>query len=337
MSKNKTWTNLNSAVTIITNEYKTKMLFQEYDNTYPRVNMRGKFNLFGGNIENFETPQDAIKRELLEEINNYNLLNNINSSLIKLGNFYASYFIDDVLYSIDENVFLSVLKNDFFDTLSNDVNYSNEGTSRVISINSDIINNTTWTTPYILQKYLNLKIIPKNEYVFKRIYNDFLPDEKILNKEQLLSLSSISEEIIYCPGCFDLLHLGHMNFLRLIKTDNPNKILVVGVGRDKVIKELKGNDRPYLDEKTRMLQLSNLPYVDYVVLNDDVIYDREIDFTDVSNVLKPDYLIIAVDNKNPKVNLNFCEKNNIKPLYPRRDFETDNLTSTNIAKKFIMK
>lgn len=70
--------------------------------------------------------------------------------------------------------------------------------------------------------------------------------------------------IVFTNGCFDILHLGHIELLRYAKS--LGDILVVGVNSDKSVKRLKGDKRPINDELTRKTILESLKFVDSVVV-----------------------------------------------------------------------
>lgn len=64
-------------------------------------------------------------------------------------------------------------------------------------------------------------------------------------------------------GVFDLLHPGHISFLRQAK--RLGDFLIVSVARDINVKKTKGRG-PVQNEKQRLNALSRLPFVDKVVL-----------------------------------------------------------------------
>lgn len=79
---------------------------------------------------------------------------------------------------------------------------------------------------------------------------------------------------IWVNGCFDVLHIGHLNLLqgakyykdpRYSKKGDKNK-LIVGIDSDKRVKELKGTGRPINTEKDRKRMLEALKIVDKVVV-----------------------------------------------------------------------
>lgn len=74
---------------------------------------------------------------------------------------------------------------------------------------------------------------------------------------------------VFTNGCFDILHRGH---IELFKFAYRQAILgspaVVGVNSDKSIKELKGNDRPIMEEEDRLAVLKAIKWIDYIVVFD---------------------------------------------------------------------
>jgi D-beta-D-heptose 7-phosphate kinase / D-beta-D-heptose 1-phosphate adenosyltransferase len=72
--------------------------------------------------------------------------------------------------------------------------------------------------------------------------------------------------IVFTNGCFDLLHAGHVVFLR--EARRQGDLLVVGLNSDKSIRRIKGPPRPVNQEEDRLLVLSELASVDYLVVFD---------------------------------------------------------------------
>ena len=71
-------------------------------------------------------------------------------------------------------------------------------------------------------------------------------------------------KIVFTNGCFDLLHLGHIDYLERA-AELGNK-LIIGVNADESVKRLKGEDRPVMDEIGRSRILAALEFVDAVVV-----------------------------------------------------------------------
>ena len=91
---------------------------------------------------------------------------------------------------------------------------------------------------------------------------------KIFNKNNLLEKLEMwrgaKKKIVFTNGCFDLIHLGHIEVLA--RSADLGDILIIGVNTDSSIKELKGNNRPIIEEDSRVQQLASLEFVDAVIL-----------------------------------------------------------------------
>ena len=72
------------------------------------------------------------------------------------------------------------------------------------------------------------------------------------------------QKVVFTNGCFDVLHFGHVHYLREAK--KLGDILVVGLNSDDSVRRLKGPARPVNGEKERAFVLAALSFVDYVTL-----------------------------------------------------------------------
>jgi D-beta-D-heptose 7-phosphate kinase/D-beta-D-heptose 1-phosphate adenosyltransferase len=79
---------------------------------------------------------------------------------------------------------------------------------------------------------------------------------------------SNGRSIVLTNGCFDVLHAGHVAYLREAK--QCGDILVVGVNTDRQVASLKGPDRPIFKEAERLEMLGELRCVDSLVLFDEL-------------------------------------------------------------------
>lgn len=93
--------------------------------------------------------------------------------------------------------------------------------------------------------------------------------------------------VVFTNGCFDLLHPGHVRYLQQAKA--LGDALIVGLNSDRSVRELKGSNRPILNEAERAEVISALGCVDYVTVFDDPT-PREIIAT-----LLPDILVKGGD------------------------------------------
>ncbi|HJM16223.1 MAG TPA: D-glycero-beta-D-manno-heptose 1-phosphate adenylyltransferase, partial [Flavobacteriales bacterium] len=71
------------------------------------------------------------------------------------------------------------------------------------------------------------------------------------------------EKIVFTNGCFDLLHRGHVEVLA--NTADLGDRLIIGLNSDSSIKDLKGENRPIIDETSRAILLASLQFVDAIV------------------------------------------------------------------------
>ena len=73
--------------------------------------------------------------------------------------------------------------------------------------------------------------------------------------------------LVFTNGCFDLLHPGHVSYLRAARS--LGDALVVGLNSDASVGRLKGPARPLVPERDRAVLLAALKSVDAVVLFDE--------------------------------------------------------------------
>ncbi len=91
---------------------------------------------------------------------------------------------------------------------------------------------------------------------------------------------SAGEKIILTNGCFDLLHVGHVRYLRAAKELGGR--LIVAVNSDASTRNLKGEGRPRVPGDERAEILAALSDVDAVTLFD------ALDVTELIRLLRPD-------------------------------------------------
>lgn len=89
----------------------------------------------------------------------------------------------------------------------------------------------------------------------------------VMTEEELLpiiaSLKERGKRIVMTNGCFDLLHKGHVSYLKRARA--LGDYLIVAVNSDESVKKLKGPSRPIVPLEGRMEVLSALGCVDFVV------------------------------------------------------------------------
>lgn len=135
---------------------------------------------------------------------------------------------------------------------------------------------------------------------------------KVLKAEMLSAVRTRhrDQKIVFCTGCYDILQSGHAVFFNQCKEFGD--ILVVGVGRDSVITQLKGPGRPVNPENNRLYLVASLHDVDYGVLNDETILPGKIDFKGVLEQLRPDIFVLNDDDSGVESKKAICDGLGIK-------------------------
>ena len=151
--------------------------------------------------------------------------------------------------------------------------------------------------------------------------------EKIITTDNLaLKVSQWKKnkmKVAFTNGCFDILHLGHLEILT--KSKEFGDRLIVAVNSDESVRKLKGKERPINDFQTRSNMLASFSFVDYVVEFSDDTPKKLI------QIIKPDFLIKGGDYKKKDIVGNdivssYGGKTIIIPLI-------DGLSSTNTINK----
>jgi len=116
---------------------------------------------------------------------------------------------------------------------------------------------------------------------------------KIADRSQLKNMLAIwrfqGKKIVFTNGCFDILHLGHIDYLS--KAKDEGNILIIGLNTDNSVSRIKGKNRPITDENSRAKILASLQFVDAVTF-----FDEETPYELISFV-QPDVLVKGSDYK----------------------------------------
>ncbi len=95
--------------------------------------------------------------------------------------------------------------------------------------------------------------------------------DKILSREEGSELrrewKAQKQEVVFTNGCFDIVHLGHIDYLE--KARKLGDKLVLGLNTDASVSRLKGPRRPVVDEIGRARLMAALEFVDAVILFDE--------------------------------------------------------------------
>ena len=131
--------------------------------------------------------------------------------------------------------------------------------------------------------------------IFNRQYNQVKEndiDKKFIQKENLLNIvghvKQMNKNIVFTNGCFDILHSGHIQYLKEAK--RLGDYLIVGINTDSSVRRQgKGKNRPINAENDRMLQIAALEMVDAVFLFEE---DTPLE---IIKLIKPDILVKGGD------------------------------------------
>ncbi|MDI9867114.1 D-glycero-beta-D-manno-heptose 1-phosphate adenylyltransferase [Flectobacillus sp. DC10W] len=98
-----------------------------------------------------------------------------------------------------------------------------------------------------------------------------MTQDKICTLEQAINQvekwQSEGKKIVFTNGCFDIVHLGHIDYLE--KARNLGDKLVLGLNTDASVNRLKGPTRPVVNEYARSRMMAAFEFVDTVILFDE--------------------------------------------------------------------
>lgn len=88
------------------------------------------------------------------------------------------------------------------------------------------------------------------------------------------------QKVVLANGCFDLIHIGHIRYLK--ESKKKGDLLVLALNSDSSIRNLKGEGRPILNQKERADIASAFYFIDYITFFDEPNVEK------VLLALKPD-------------------------------------------------
>lgn len=109
----------------------------------------------------------------------------------------------------------------------------------------------------------------------------------IKNASRVADLIRKKGRIVFTNGCFDLIHTGHISYLRRAKAIGD--FLWIGVNSDSSVRLIKGNNRPIIAELDRIEILSSFRFVDLITLFNDITP------LELIKQIKPDILVKGGD------------------------------------------
>ncbi|HLL95308.1 MAG TPA: D-glycero-beta-D-manno-heptose 1-phosphate adenylyltransferase [Spirosoma sp.] len=95
-----------------------------------------------------------------------------------------------------------------------------------------------------------------------------MTESKILTREAAIRQASQwraeGQQIVFTNGCFDIVHLGHIDYLE--KARALGQRLMLGLNTDASVSGIKGPLRPVVNEYARARLMASLEFVDAVTL-----------------------------------------------------------------------
>ena len=102
----------------------------------------------------------------------------------------------------------------------------------------------------------------------------------------------MKKTIVLAGGCFDLLHQGHLEYLKASKTQGD--ILIVALENDENVRRLKGKGRPVNSEKIRAENLLKTGFVDKVLILPTLKTAQ--DYLKMVQGIKPNVIAVTADD-----------------------------------------
>lgn len=101
-------------------------------------------------------------------------------------------------------------------------------------------------------------------------------------------------KIVWCNGCFDILHPGHIELFKVAKSLGDK--LIVGIDSDEKVKKDKGYSRPINSLSFRKTMLESICYIDCVIP-----FDTREGLEQLIELYSPDVLVVGGDWRNGDV------------------------------------
>ena len=102
----------------------------------------------------------------------------------------------------------------------------------------------------------------------------------------LLAIKKNCQPTVLVGGCFDIIHIGHIKFLRAVKKNKS--CLIIILENDTKVKKLKGAGRPFFTQLERAEVLASLLTVDYILLLGDM--SKNHDYEKLVIELSPNFI-----------------------------------------------
>ena len=100
-----------------------------------------------------------------------------------------------------------------------------------------------------------------------------------------------NKKVVFAGGTFDLLHRGHIESFKNLR--KLGDVVVIAISSDKRVKERKGNQRPILSEKERLMLMDSIRYINYCFIAPRPARNKPVPTMRILNSLRPDIFVSA--------------------------------------------
>jgi rfaE bifunctional protein nucleotidyltransferase chain/domain len=262
-----------------------------------------EIEIYNNNV-NFTDKNDLLRINDIYNRQNNNYETSVKVDVDNIKEKYGHFCLENNFSEVIEEVNFKVseINNENISQLvNNSVNIILEGT---IFQNMKFLNEGS-----IIDSFDNLNFLEDKSMILSLTKFDCIEDSKIIyNTEQLKIISDEfkknNKKIILSSGCFDIVHVGHIN--NLAKAKRMGDILMICLSSDEQIKKLKGSNRPINNYNDRINLFKTIKYIDYVILYNEQDIDKEKTLGNIMQIIDPymwvkgsDYKVEDILKKHP--------------------------------------
>ena len=106
---------------------------------------------------------------------------------------------------------------------------------------------------------------------------------------KIISWRALGCKIVFTNGCFDILHLGHIDYLA--QAADLGTKMIVALNTDASVSRIKGPSRPITDQLSRSMVMASLEFVSAVTF-----FDEPTPY-ELIKMIQPDILVKGADYK----------------------------------------
>lgn len=311
--------NLNTMSTIFLPHYKFHGLSSFSEETYLL-----EIEIYNDNT-NFSDKNDLLRinDQYKRKVTGYeSSINTINTDLEKYDFFYLDEKFEKNICDINFKII----------RIDNNINLKKINYVHNILIDGKIFKNMQFYKEGSFFSDFNDIQFPNDSALILTLENSYYEEDSkiIYDFEQLKliikKLKEKNQKIILTSGCFDIIHVGHLNTLKQAK--KMGDILIVCLSSDEQIKILKGTDRPINNYKDRIDLFKTISYVDYIILYNENNIEKEETLDNIMNIVDPFCWIKGTDYNEKDVLKKHPHLKNIKLID-----NIENKSTTNIINK----